>query len=248
MPDSRKPRSHRRYLAARWLVSASVVFALTGLAPGGAPPARPYDRADAESVRRTAREILQSKEFAQPRDQRNLLAEWLAKMTDWDWSGNGEWAEVVYTILLIVAAAAIALIVLHLVWSIVTHYRSGGRGAGDDSAVPHFQAMCLKPYNELVAMMARHRDAGRFREAIGLMMAAMLRWLGDAKVVHVDESKTNGDYVREYPPARAGREPFQTFSLAFDRRIYADRTCRDADYQHMISLFEATQNDVRAKQ
>jgi len=245
MAGFRRPERRCGWLLTRLLAGAWVVCALSARAPCAEPAPPAYDRADAESVRSTARRILRSEAFIEVRQPRNLLDHWLAEMASWDWSTSTDWAGVVYTILLIVGGAAVAVVLVHVIWRIVTAYRPGRRGVPGDAPIPHFQAMCHKPYDELRAMMVRRRDAGKFGEAIGLMMAALLRWLGDAKVLHVEKSKTNGDYVREYPPGGGGREPFRTFSLDFDMRIYADRTCRDQDYQHMLALFEATRNDVR---
>ncbi|NQT20660.1 MAG: DUF4129 domain-containing protein, partial [Planctomycetes bacterium] len=83
---------------------------------------------------------------------------------------------------------------------------------------------------------------------IGLMMVALLRWLERADVLRFHQSKTNGDYVREYPQQGPGGGDFRKFALDFDAAVYGGALCDRRSYEHMNIIFERIISDVRKRQ
>ena len=54
-------------------------------------------------------------------------------------------------------------------------------------------------FEQLWERSAELARAGEFRAAIGVLLVALLHRLDALKVLHFHKSKTNGEYVREYP-------------------------------------------------
>ena len=103
-------------------------------------------------------------------------------------------------------------------------------------------------YDELIKEMRELAGRGAYRKAIGLMMVALLHWLEKADVLRFHQSKTNGDYVREYPSQHAGEEDFRTFALDFDAAVYGGALCDRRAYEYMNVVFERIISDVRKRQ
>jgi hypothetical protein len=63
-------------------------------------------------------------------------------------------------------------------------------------------------------------------------------------IVRFHESKTNGDYIREYPSGYAGRDEFRKFVLMFEQTIYGGLRSSGQIYRQMNSLMEHIHNCV----
>jgi hypothetical protein len=109
-------------------------------------------------------------------------------------------------------------------------------------------------YHELRGLMGRLANQGAFREAVSVMMLALVRWLEHLDILRFHHSKTNGDYVREYGAGRWGREDFRRFVIAFDASVYSGAPCGRDAYESLNAIFERTisctdprTHDVREK-
>jgi hypothetical protein len=236
----------------RWPVLAVLAIALGGVmlsvCPAGSrsPPLPPYERyprASASDIKAESQKVL-----ADPRFSRQVsIWEWLAeKLSDWrlphvEW-GSG-FAGIVLWFVIIVCVMTLLAILAHLAWTIAMLLGIGGRrGAGADRHTPHFGLIPPDAtYEELEALRRRLAGDGRFREAIGVMMAALLRWLEARRAVQVHPSKTNGDYVREFPAGRAESGDFRRFVRCFDGTVYGGLPCEASAYREMDILFERVQ-------
>jgi hypothetical protein len=78
-----------------------------------------------------------------------------------------------------------------------------------------------------------------------VLMVLLLKRLHAASVVRFHESKTNGDYVFEFPRSRAERAEFRQFVGLFDGTIYGAAECDQGLYRRMKILFEACLSHVR---
>jgi hypothetical protein len=234
--------------AARAPACRADPLAAPAAAPADASPPPVAARAEAPVIKDTARRILDEPRFA----PRWSFWEWLAeKLGDWSWPevnlrwapGWGSvllWALVIWCVLTLVAILA------HFAWTVVTLLR--GRRGGDGRAkghLPRFAYLAARSAEELDALRARLAAEGAFREAIGVMMVALLKRLDAGRVVRFHESKTNGDYVREFTPGRGGRDPFCAFVRAFDGTIYRGAPCGRETYDRFSGLFEACVAHVR---
>ena len=83
-----------------------------------------------------------------------------------------------------------------------------------------------------------HPVIGAYREAVGLLMLALLRRLDETGVLRFDPSKTNGDYVRECRLALPAVGAFPQFVFACDEIIYGGRGCPSDSFERMNSLYE----------
>lgn len=215
------------------------------LASGTASAAAAFSRPDPETIRSVTREILADPRFA----PRKTWAQWLAeKLGNWDGPDLGlpeGIAEVVVWILLIWCVLTLLAILGHFIWTIaVLIGLPGGRRSVPPART--MQAQRLTPDQTLARMQAL-AQAGQFREALGLMMAALLEALGSAGILKLHESKTNGEYVREYPDGRPGREDFRQFIRSGDAAVYGGSPCGAATYHELHGLFERIQQHVQRR-
>lgn len=207
-------------------------------------PSGRFARVESERIHAETRDILSQERFT----PRKTLWQWLAeKLSRWeglDLEASSGWTRVLYWVVVIWMLLALVFILGHLIWTLTTMF--GGRRAGkslaaDDLAV-HRQTLSLE---ELREQMRRFAEKGLLREALGVMMSVLLRWLDAARLVRYHNSKTNGDYLTEYPSAHPGRDDFQEFSLRFDRLIYGGGPVASVSYDRMNALFEQVQMHAR---
>jgi len=207
-----------------------------------------YERADAETIRAEIRNILADPRLA----PRRTFSQWLSeKLTGWegpDLDFTSGWTKAIFWLFTIWCILALVAILGHLLWVAFTSVRAGsGKGRFDLRQRRAADAQ-EQSYDDLRDRMRRLADRGVFREAVGLMMIALLRWLDAAGMLRFDDSKTNGDYAREYPPGTTGREAFRRFASAFDALVYSGASCDRQTYQEMDSTFERIRRDVHERE
>jgi len=207
---------------------------------------RPPDEGPpSERIQTVVGEILSDPRFA----PRKSFWQWLReKLAAWELPGRAlgsGWAPIVVWILTIWCVLALLAILGHLLWTLSQFLprRSAASRARHVRLRP--EAIKSLSYEELRDRMARLAERGQFRGAVRVMMLGLVRWLDDAGVFRFHLSKTNGDYVREYPGGRGGHEQFRRFALAFDALIYGGSRCGPTDYGRMLSAFQRIQDHVR---
>ena len=211
-----------------------------------------YERDDAEKICAQAHEILQQQRFKPRGGLWKSFREWLRKQfASWklpDFGVGGRITRTIFWILVAVFVLAILAVLTHFVWVLVTMWRRRGsqsiRGSADPS-VEHFQVDTAVSYDQLRQRMAELARQGAFREAIGVMLRALLRYLDDAKTLTCHHSKTNSEYVREYPRRLPGSDSFRRFIASFDTIIYGKDYSESRDFDRMIGMFEEVQSHVR---
>ena len=204
-----------------------------------------FERPDAETVRTKVADILADPRFA---PTKSLMQRLLEKLSSWKGpnfhmpKGLGRvllWVFVVWAVLTLVAILA------HLVWTLVTVFGGGRHGGKLGWGRARTGRQAELAYDDLCRRMRDLAERGMFRQAIAAMMLALLRWLDRAEIVRFHHSKTNGDYVGEYPVGSPGRKAFAHFSLAFDGVVYGAAPCGPDTYREMQSLFERVQHHAR---
>ena len=202
-----------------------------------------YQRPDAQTIASLADEIASNPQFR----PRTTFAQWLkGKLGRWNRSrlklpeGAGD---IIMFVLMLWCILALLAILAHLGWTIWLLTRSGGgrsaRGSNRDL-----------PADEITSsdrLWERSRElagAGAFRDAIGVVLLALLRQLEALEVVSFHKSKTNGEYVREYPPNLPGRGAFQDFVSVFERTIYGGLPVARPTYETMVSTAQRIIDDV----
>ncbi len=239
-------RSSRYEWRGAALVVALLASVVCSLASPEAAAAREraggarFKRPDARTVHAETKDILSHPRFAPRRSPLHAFWQWLReklsrlrlKLPD---LGLGPTASrIVWWIIIIWCVLTLAAIVAHFVWTGAILFRRPGA----ELKQPRFERLRDRSFKELSAMMRELAAQGEYREAIGVMMVALLRWLDDADIFRFHRSKTNGDYVLEYPKERAGRGEFNRFAVAFDGAVYGGAECDRREYERMNDMFE----------
>ncbi|NQT21508.1 MAG: hypothetical protein HQ592_17520, partial [Planctomycetes bacterium] len=112
--------------------------------------------------------------------------------------------DVIFWIVFAWCVIALLAILGHAVWTVVVMVRARGLSSYPDISPAGRARARPGSYDELIKQMRELAGRAAYREAIGLMMVALLRWLERADVLRFHQSKTNGDYVREYPQQGPG--------------------------------------------
>jgi hypothetical protein len=234
-------------IGRRWLVLVGLAFVV--LSPGksqaaevdvAATPA--YERADAETVTRLVNEITSSPEFMPRKTFRQWLHEKLGRRDGPKPNLPKGVGAVIFWAVTIWCVLALVAILIHLAWTIWVGVRpardqrapAGGYGGADDITSPQ----------ELWSRSQGLARAGKFPEALAMLLLALLRRLETKKIVSFHKSKTNGEYVAEYPRDLPGRREFAQFVEAFERSIYGGLPVARRTYETMTSTAERIIHDA----
>lgn len=232
--------STRRAVAATVLAVLIVaVCAVPGVGAGSAGATR-FQRPDPETVRSEARDILSDGRFAPRVSLLDRFFQWLKEKLAWLklpklWRTS---IGVVPDWVLMLIGGAIVLLLLTVLARRLVLYTRGERAGGFRAGRARFERAADRSFAALCRMMRELAEQGRYRDAIGVMMNALLRRLDEAEVVRFHDSKTNGDYVAEFPAQHAAHGEFRQFALAFDGTIYAGSPCGQGTYHQMNDMFE----------
>lgn len=205
-----------------------------------------YQRPDAETISAETRRILSDPQLS----PRWSFGQWLlSKISDWNipYLGSG-FAGVLSWIVLIFCGLVVLGLLALLGWTIYVLWQGRARRPDRGGARSHADVVRAASFDKLFEMMRRAVASGDYAEAASLMMIALLRWLSDRKIVRLHDSKTNGDYVREYPGELHNRDLFRRFVLAFDATVYGHRACGHGDYQALDTLFRRIRSDAGKEQ
>ncbi len=232
------------------VLGAVFVLILTGTGAAEAPveaPDRdgpettsevPFARPHAKTAKRMTREILADPRFKEP----SLADEAWRCMAPGTHLVSGACLEVV-------AYTACGVILVAFVWWLV-RYLAGRTPHGPvtptspAAVLPHFQRAADMSAADLMNEARQAADEGRHRDAVRLVMLAALKRLDERDLVRFHPSKTGGDYVREFPPARPGRKPLRQLVAAFDRAAYGAAPCGPEDWARVRSLTEELAQDA----
>lgn len=220
-----------------------------GAFAGEQPADSGFDRPDAETVRTEVQSILDDPRYA----PRKSFIQWLleklrgrGRRSGISWFGGP--GDVLFWVVTVWCTLALLTLLGHAVWTVVVMVRARRRSSDPDALSAGSARDRPKSYKDLNKQMRELAGRGAYREAIGVMMVALLHRLESADLLRFHQSKTNGDYVREYPPQHPGEEDFRTFALDFDAAVYGGALCDRRVYEHMNNTFEQMVSDVRKKQ
>jgi hypothetical protein len=243
--------SHETAPTCRWalLIIAGMVSFSSPLSRADEitlPAVWQYDRADIETIKMHTRQILSEPALA----PRTTFWQWLwEKFSRWekpDFHLGSDWAKLIWSVTFIWCVLALLAILTHLIWTIYLliwpNRRRRNRTAG-----PGVEPVKSTSFDDLYRTAQALAEKGAFSEAIGVMMVALLRLLDSAGIVRFHESKTNGDYVREYPSGFTGRNEFRKFVLVAERAVYGHFPCDHQTYWQMNSLMECIRSRATRK-
>jgi len=205
-----------------------------------------YERPDAQTIKDCTREILSDPQFAPHKTFGQWLREKLGKWGRPDARlprGLGEflfWAVIVWCLLTLLA------IFIHFIWTIWMLVR---RPKGPGIAVGS-EGLALYERLSFEQLWEKSRELAQraaYRDAAGVLLMALLRRLDASRVLRFHASKTNGEYLREYPGQTPGRPQFAEFVDAFERSVYGGVEVPKQTYETMNSLAQRVANDAVPK-
>jgi hypothetical protein len=228
------------------VAAALAVWDRAGVAIASAGQASQYERPEAQAIKDCTREILSDPQFA----PRKTFGQWLReKFRKWGGpharlpKGIGEfllWAVIAWCLLTLLA------IFIHFIWTIwmLARRPQGPRMAvAGDGSILYEQLS----FEQLWQKSRELAQRGAYRDAAGVLLMALLRRLEAFHVLRFHTSKTNGEYLREYPGQAPGRPQFVQFVAAFERSIYGGLEIPKQTYETMTSLAERIVDDVVPK-
>jgi hypothetical protein len=238
-----------RYRQIPLLMAAALVLCLWACACMGEEAVErgaSFERPERTKVKAITLEIASEPRFR----THKTFTQWLSeKLGRWKMPGLGLsplWASIIIYIVILWCLLTLVAILIHLGWTAYIFF--GGRPKpATASAGKKAAEIAALSYEELLARARLLAGEGAFAEAIGMTMAALLKWLDSMKIIAFHQSKTNGDYLREYAGSDVSRKSFGSFVLAFDRTIYGRHGEGRQAYQEMKTLMESVQNGVSPK-
>ncbi|MHC4543466.1 MAG: DUF4129 domain-containing protein [Planctomycetota bacterium] len=205
-----------------------------------------FERVDAETIKMHTRQILSDNRFS----PRKTFWQWLIeKLSKWEGPrlglGTG-WAKFVLWFVFFWCILTLVAILIHLIWTILILISS----RVSSSRVPRLvgcESLGAKSFEELCKIAQELAGKRAFREAIGTLMLALLRWLDSGSLIRFHESKTNGDYIREYPTAHPSCKDFKKFVIAFEQTVYGGLQVDGQVYRQMNFLLEQIRNHANQR-
>jgi len=198
-------------------------------------------RPDAGTIRAETRKVLADPAFAERTSLSDSILRWfLEKLRGWHgpslgWTGG--WLGILEWLILIWCVATLVAILIHFLWTVYMMLgprrakRAGGFRPGVAAELAEASVEELQRWRDRLAR------EGRFREAVAVMLLLLLRHLEACGLVQFDASKTNGDYVREFPRGRSDRDGFRRFVRSCDVAVYSEAACGRQMYERLGTDF-----------
>jgi hypothetical protein len=232
------PKASRRW-SRRLSLSVAIVVSGAWAALARAQGPEAYDAPEPERVRRELREIVGRRGRSEPRRDDSWakdVAEWLGDL--FEPLDRLDWIEGIGTAGKVLAVVVTVVLLALMVWAIARWIRNvqrrGSRAGGEVTRIDRPRRMSREQF---VDRMHQCAQRGEHLAALGLMLNVLLRDMAQAGRIALDESKTNGQYLREYP-RRDDREAFSRFVRHVELRQYRQGACGADDYRRMHRMFE----------
>jgi len=202
-----------------------------------------FDRVDVKTIKICTRQILSEPDFAPKKTFWQWLTEKFSKWKRPKFNLGPGWTRFILLVIVIWCVLTLMAVLIHFIWTICLLIRSNKDIRGVSNKFSS-ELVKITSFEELYRMTQELAEKGAFSEAISIMIVALLRWLDSKGIVRFHESKTNGDYIREYPSGYAGQNEFEEFVLIFEQIIYGGLPDNGKTYRKMNSLREYIHNCV----
>lgn len=226
------------------LISAGIVFlspAFSNADETTVQKTQQFDRADLETIKMHTQQILSEQNFAPKKTFMQWLGEKLFRWKGSNFKLGQKWEVIILWFLTFWCLLSLIAILIHFIYTLSLFIRSGRSFSSTKSSFGSKKVKVLS-FEELYQTAQELARNNSFREAVSLMMAALLRLLDSMKIIRFHESKTNGDYIRECPSDYTCRDEFRKFVLIFEQTIYGGFQSNRKIYQQMNSLMEDIRN------
>ena len=205
-----------------------------------------FERADVETIKMHTKQILSEPALASRKTFRQWLLEKFSKWKRPDIDLGSGWATLIWSVILIWCVLTLSAIIVHLVWTICLYIRPN-KYRNNVVTSPGSKPTINLSFEELYKKAQELADKGAFSEAISALLSGLLRLLDSAGTICFHESKTNGDYIREYPRNLVGQNEFRKFILIFEQTIYGRFYCDRQTFSQLNYLMEYIRKGVTQK-
>jgi hypothetical protein len=236
-------------LALRILILAGVGIAFLSPAVSNADETSvqkvsQFYRADPETIKMHTRQILSDQNFV----PNKTFMQWLGEKF-FRWKGpklhlGQRWGKFILWFITFWCLLSLLAILIHFIYTLSLLIRTNSRFSIDMRSSGS-KKVKITSFEELYKKAQELAGNNSFREAISMMMAALLRLMDSRKIISFHDSKTNGDYIRECPYDYICRDEFRKFVLIFEQTIYGGSQSSHKIYQRMDSLMGDILNCVR---
>jgi len=222
------------------LVTIAITIACAHAAPAPPPDQSPQTpaRADAATIKAEIRDILSDPKYAARRSFLDWLAEKLQSLRPGGIHLPSEASDVVFWTVVAGCGVLVIGLLVHVALTLRFSWLRGMYAADLPGPRLGSEADYRRPFENLDVLYQQLAGQGRFREALGIMMLALLRRHDDLGLLRFHRSKTNGEYVCEYPREHVCRGDFHRFVLAFDLAVYGGRASPSDAFNQMSTLFQ----------
>lgn len=193
---------------------AGAVRAATQDTPAAGPA---FERPDTEVIRAHMEDLL-ADDYYQPRKSflQHLRDFFFGRDLSLPSPGPGL-GRFLFWAFLIWCCVTLIAILIHFIWSVIKMADFGKpvrRSAGAAAAAPE------KSEAELKVLAREMAQAGNYYLAVTFLMLATLKRLDAKGLLRFHASKTNGDYLQDFPRETAGYPDFKTYVDIFEKSIY----------------------------
>jgi hypothetical protein len=242
--------SNKTSLALRILIltAAGIVFltpAFSNADEASVQKDSQFDRADPETIKMHTRQILSDQNFAPNKTFMQWLGEKFFRWKGPKFNLGQRWGKFILWFITSWCLLSLLAILIHFIYTLSLLIRSNAKFSIATRSLSS-KKFKVTSFEELYKKAQELAGNNSFREAISLMMAALLRLMDYMKIISFHDSKTNGDYIRECSLDYVCRDEFKKFVLIFEQTIYGGSQSSRRIYQQMDSLMEDILN--RAKQ
>jgi hypothetical protein len=205
-------------------------FATTGLVLGAVDVAHPAD----DEIRKHLEEILTRPEFGAKVDDFwrrfwQTIAESLRNL-----SGLQDTAPIVYWFLIAACLGLLALLVIHIVWSVRRILFVGAGGTESESSAETRGRLSIGYRDEA----HRQAAAGEYTEAIRFLFLSLVYRFDESGRVLFPRAYTNREYLSLFEGRVPMRSQLQVFVDALDEYWYGERTVAQEEYERCRLLYE----------
>ncbi len=201
-----------------------------------------FERPSRELVVREVRGVLSEPRF---RPKKNLWQWTMEKLSSWSGADSWtlpKWTAIVFWIFSAWCLLALIAVLVHICWSALRLLPRPRLGAG--LSARRASERDEADFGRLQQEMEQLAAGGNYRDALQVMLLALIRRLADMGILGFHRSKTNGDYLREFPRDHDDWDRFRRFVIASDTLLYSAAGCGADQYQRMHEVFEGIRNSV----
>ncbi len=194
-----------------------------------------YQRADAEDIKQKVEYILSQKDFQPHKTLSQKFESWFKGLNMQSWDPSQDWVQSIIWFIVIWCGLSLLAIFIHFIWTLFYMFYEGPKSPKNVSTILLDEHLS---FEESELRMKEYLSNNSIREATGMMMLALLKYLDHIGRIRFHISKTNGDYLMEYSTPITKPSDFKSLVHSFDQYVYGSETISKSHFDQMYSLFE----------